>query len=172
MKRIILFVLSLTASDAFAQNEFAATVFYTEFKKIHSDARAGFVTFRGDKRRGEYEELAAEYKVTMLLPLADSGKIVVPLSGTPYVVYYFEPAKARLKVDQRATYLRDAVLIAFDKPLYARTETMMVNNHLLTNAFYFTDPQETRSSAAAFKMSIYYNAGKYYLSFEIRGKNP
>jgi len=171
MKRIFLFFLTITASDAFAQNEFAATVFYTEFKKIHADAQSGFITYKGDRRKSEFEELAAEYKVKMLLPLADSGKIVVPVSGNPYAVYYFEPDKVRLKVDQRATNLRDAMLIAFEKPLYGRTETVVANNYPLTTAYYFTDPNESRSSLAAFKMSIYYSAGKYYLSLEVRGKN-
>ncbi len=170
MKRIILFLLVFNVAAAFGQNEFAAAVFYAEFKKIYADAQAGFVTYKGDKRKSEFEELATEYKTKLLLPLADSGKIVIPLSGKPYVIYFFEPDKVRLKVDQRGVYLRDAVLTAFEKPLYARTETSIINNYPLTNAWYFTDPQETRSAYAAFKMSIYNTSGKYYLSFEIRGK--
>lgn len=171
MKRIILFLLVFNVAAAFGQNEFAATVFYTEFKKIYADAQAGFVAYKGDKRKSEFEELATEYKIKLLLPLADSGKIVIPVSGKPYVIYFFEPDKVRLKVDQRGAYLRDAVLTAFEKPLYARTETSIVNNYPLTNAWYFTDPNEARSSFAAFRMSIYYTTGRYYLSFEIRGRN-
>ncbi len=172
MKRSILFLIVFNISAAFGQNEFAATVFYTEFKKIYADAQTGFVTYKGEKRKSEFEELATEYKMKLLLPLADSGKIIVPVSGNPYVQYYFEPDKVRLKVDQRGAHLRDAVLTAFEKPLYARTETTLVNNYPLTNAWYFTDSKETRSAFAAFKMSIYYLNGKYYLSFEIRGKAP
>ncbi|MEO7924617.1 MAG: hypothetical protein ABIR30_13130 [Chitinophagaceae bacterium] len=171
MKRVILFVFLLTTLDSLGQNEFAAAVFYNDFRKIYVDAQAGFVTYKGDKRQAEFEELAAEYRIKLLLPLADSGKIVFPISGNPYAIFYFEPDKVRLKVDQRGTNLRDAVLIAFEKPLYARTETYMVNNYPLTTAFYFTEPGETRTANAAFKMSLYYVTGKYYLSFEIRGKN-
>ncbi|MEO6611256.1 MAG: hypothetical protein ABIT05_03955 [Chitinophagaceae bacterium] len=169
MKRAFLFVLTITASAAFAQNEFAATAFYTEFKKICADGQTGFTAYKGDKRGSDFEELALEYKVKTLLPLADSGKIVVPVSGPPFMVCYFEPDKIRLKVDQRGSNLRDAILIAFEKPLYARTETTVVNNYPLTISYYFTDPHETRSSGAAFKMVIYYSLGKYYLSLEIRG---
>lgn len=171
MKRVFLFVLTITASAAFAQNEFAATAFYSEFKKIYADGQTGFTAYKGDKRRSDFEELALEYKVKTLLPLADSAKIVVPVSGNPYMVCYFEPDKVRLKVDQRGSNLRDAMLIAFEKSLYARTETSLVNDHPLTISYYFTDPRETHSSQAVFKMAIYYFQGKYFLSLEIRGKS-
>lgn len=172
MKRVILFFLVFTVSEVYGQNEFAAAAFYADFKKIYEDAQAGFVNYKGDKRKSEFEELAIEYKVKLLLPLADSGKIVFPVSGNlPYVVYYFEPEKVRLKVDQRAMNLRDALLSVFDKPLYARTETSIINNRPFTNSWYFTDPAETRSAWAAFRMNIYFNEGKYCLAFEIRGKN-
>src|SRR5258705_5664464 len=172
MKRIILFFLCLTVAEVYGQNEFAATAFYTDFKKIYEDAQAGFVNYKGDRIKSEFEELATEYKVKLLLPLADSGKIVFPVSANrPYFVYYFEPSKSRLKVDQRSADLRDAVLTVFDQPLYSRTETTMINNHPYTNAFYFTDLAETRSAMAVFRINIYFNEGKYYLAFEIRGKN-
>jgi hypothetical protein len=172
MKRIILFFLLLAVSELYGQNEFAATAFYTDFKKIYKDAQAGFVDYKGDKRKAEFEELATEYKVKLLLPLADSGKIVFPLSvNRPYVVYYFEPSKSRLKVDQRSANLRDAVLSVFDQPLYSRSETTMINDHPFTNSWYFTDTAETRSAMAIFRMNIYFNNGKYYLAFEIRGKS-
>ena len=171
MKRIILFFLLFTMSEVNGQNEFTATAFYTDFKKIYEDAQAGFVQYKGDKKKGEFEELATEYKVKLLLPLADSGKIVFPVSGNlPYVVYYFEPSRVRLKVDQRSMNLRDAVLTVFDQPLYSRTETTIINNHPFTNSLYFTDPAETRSAFAVFRMNIYFKDGKYNLAFEIRGK--
>ncbi len=171
MKRIILFFPLFIMSEVDGQNEFAATAFYTDFKKIYEDAQAGFVNYKGDRRKSEFEELATEYKVKLLLPLADSGKIVFPLSGNrPYVVYYFEPSKVRLKVDQRAMNLRDALLTVFDQPLYARTETSIINNYPFSNTWYFTDPAETRLASAAFRMNIYFNEGKYNLLFEIRGK--
>ena len=171
MKSSVILLLIFFSANAYGQNEYAAIAFYNEFNKIFSDAQAGFVANKGDKRKSEFEELSTEYKVKFLLPLADSGKIVIPFSGTPYVLYYFEPDKVRLKVDQRGANLRDAILMAYREPVYARTETLIINNYPLTNAWYFTDPNETRTSQAAFKMSIFFNMGKYYLSFEIRGKN-
>ena len=171
MKRIILFFFLFTVSEVYGQNEFAAAAFYTDFKKIYEDAQAGFVNYKGDKRKSEFEELAAEYNVTLLLPLADSGKIVFPVSANrPYVIYYFEPGKVRLKVDQRSINLRDAVLSVFDQPVYSRTETTIINDHPFTNSLYFTDPAETRSAFAVFRITIYFKEGKYYLAFEIRGK--
>lgn len=171
MKRIILFFLLFILSEVNGQNEFAATAFYSDFKKIYEDAQAGFINYKGERRKSEFEELATEFNVKLQLPLSDSGKIVFPLSGSrPYVIYYFEPSKVRLKVDQRAMNLRDALLTVFDQPLYSRTETSMINNRPYTNSLYFTDPAETRSAWAAFRMNIYYREGKYYLAFEISGK--
>jgi hypothetical protein len=171
MKKLIILLISFFATKAYCQNEFAAAAFYTDFKKIYEDAQTGFVNYKGDKRKSEFEELAIEYKVKLLLPLADSGKIVFPVSANrPYVVYFFEPSKVRLKVDQRSMSLRDVLLSVFDQPLYSRSETTLINNHPFTNTWYFTDPAETRSAFAAFRMNIYFNEGKYYLAFEIRGK--
>jgi hypothetical protein len=171
MKRIILFFLVLSITEVNGQNEFAATAFYSDFKKIYNDAQTGFVEYKGEKRKSDFEELAAEFNVKLLIPLADSGKIVFPVSDSiPYVIYFFEPGKQRLKVDQRASNLRDAILIAFDQTLYSRTETSIIDNHPFTNSLYFTDPAETRSAKAVFRMNIYFKEDKYYLSFEIRGK--
>lgn len=154
------------------QNEFAATAFYNEFRKIYADAQEGFVKNKGAKKISEFEDLVDEYKVKWLLPLADSGKIVLPVTGTPYVLYYFEPSKTRLKVDQRGVYLRDAVSTAFNKPLYTITETTTINNFPYSDTWYFTEQGESRKSFAAFRQTIFYNNGKYHLSFEIRGKMP
>ena len=170
MKKLIILFVSFFTAKAYCQNEFAATAFYDDFKKIYTDAQFGFRAYKGDKRKSEFEELATEYKVELLLPLADSGKIIIPVTGNPYVVYYFEPDKVRLKVDQRAVNLREAVLTAFAEPLYAITENSIINNHPFSNTLYFTDANETRSEFAVFRMNIYYVTGKYYLSFEIKGK--
>ncbi len=170
MKRVLLFLILFVISKVYGQNEFAVSSFYTDIKKLIADAQTGFVTYKGAHQKSEFEELSAEYKVKLMLPLADSGKIVVPVTGNPYAIFYFQPDKVRLKVDQRAVNLRDALLTAFDQPLYARSETLIVNNHPLTNTYYFTGPDETRTSRATFRISIYYNVDRYYLSFEIRGK--
>lgn len=154
------------------QNEFAATAFYQEFKKISADAQSGFSACKGTKRKAEYAELAEEYRAKLMLPLADSGKVVVPKEGNPYVIYYFEPDKVRLKVDQRGMNLRDAISTAWEKPLYTRAETSLVNNYPFTSMLYFSQPEETRFKEALFRQLVYYRDGKYFLSLEIRGKNP
>ncbi len=169
MKRILLIqFLLLTLGNANAQNEFAATAFYTEFKKIYEDAQAGFGNCKGDQRKTGIEGLFAEYKLKCILPLSDSSKLVIPVKGNSYAIYYFEPDKMRLKVDQRSLNLREAITTSFGKPLYVRTETSIVNNQPFSSTLYYDDPGMT--SSALFHQLIYFNAGKYYLSLEIRGK--
>lgn len=171
MKRTFTFLFILISSVSFGQDEFAATAFYSDFKKIYADAQAGFINYKGEKRQSEFEELNDEYNVKFLLPLADSGKIVFPNTANPYVVYYFEPGKNRLKVDQRAVSLREAVVTAYNAPLYSKSETVMINDRPLSNTWLFTTAEETKNAAALFRISIYFTDNRYYLSFEIRGKN-
>ncbi len=171
MKRIPILFLLFVLTKANAQNEFAATAFYTDFRLVFEDAQKGFSACKGTKRNSEFEELADEYHTKIMLPLADSGKVVVPVKGNPYIIYYFEPDKVRLKVDQRGVNLRDAIIIALDKPLYSRTETTIINNYPFSTTLYYTEPDESISTTAVFRQCIYYKEGKYYLSFEIRGKN-
>lgn len=166
---LILFLL-FVLTEVNAQSEFAATAFYNEFRKIYADGQTGFAICKGAKQKSEFEELASEYQAKLMLPLADSGKIVFPVTGNPYVIYYFEPEKMRLKVDQRGANLRDAVLVAFNKPLYSKATTTIIDNHPYTTTLYFTDQGEDNYAAAVFRQSIYYKEGKYFLSFEIRGR--
>ncbi len=170
MKRILFFFFIFSFLQVKGQNEFTATAFYKDFQKIYTDAKNGFAIYTGKSRIQNSEESNPEFDVKLLLPLADSGKIVVPQSGIPYVIYYFEPEKMRLKVDQRGANLRDAILNVLGKQVIVRSETSIVDNHPLTNTWYFIDPQEKRLAYADFKMSIYFQNGKYFLSLEIRGK--
>lgn len=172
MKGYLLLIFLTGIVKVFGQNEFAATAFYNEFKRIYTDATNGFIENKGSEKVSEFPELTKEYKVKMMLPLADSGKIVEPAKGSSYVVYFFEPDKVRLKVDQRGAHLQDAILTSINQPLYAKTETLIIDNKPLSNTWYFTDPGETKTAAAAFKLSIYFNEGRYFLSLEIRGKKP
>lgn len=172
MRQGLTIFLSLLFSHLYGQNEFAATSFYNEFRKIYADAQEGFAKNKGPKKISDFEDLVDEHKVKWLLPLADSGKIVFPVTGTPYALYYFEPSKTRLKVDQRGAYLRDAVSTAFNKPLYTITETTTINNFPYSDTWYFTEQGESRKPFAAFRQTIFYRNGKYHLSFEIRGKMP
>jgi hypothetical protein len=170
MKRIPILFLLFVLTKANAQNEFAATAFYKDFMQVFEDAQTGFTLCKGAKRNSENEELAIEYQTKLKLPLADSGKLVVPNKGNPYVIYYFEPDKSRLKVDQRGVNLRDAILIAIDRPLYSRTETSIINNHPFTHTLFFNESGESMLSNAIFRQSIYFKNGMYQLSFEIFGK--
>ena len=169
MKSVLILFLLLVLIKANAQNEFAANAFYNDFKKIYTDGQTGFTACKGVKQKTGFEELASEYRVNIMLPLADSGKLVVPVSGNPYVIYYFQPDKMRLKIDQLGLHLRDAVVTAFDKPLYTRAETTIINNYPFTNTLYYTEPVENPSATAVFRQCIYFSNGKYYLSFEIKG---
>ena len=173
MKRnLILFQLFFLFASANAQNEFAATGFYKEFKKIYADAQDGFKDCKASQRKTGFEAIATEYRSKCNLPIADSGKIVFPLAANPYAIYYFQPDKSRLKVDQQGVYLREALVYAFEKPLYSRTETFLVNEKPFTNTYYFTEPEESKGSAALFRQCIYYQDGKYMMSFEFKGKMP
>lgn len=171
MKKLIIVFLAFAVSKTYSQNEFAASSFYDDFKKIYADAQAGFALYKGDEQKNQFKELTTEYRVNLLLPLADSGKIIIPVSGNPYVVYYFEPGKTKQEVNLRAVNLREAIITAFGKPLYSRTETSIVEQYFFSNSYYFTSRNETQSVSAVFKSSIYHFNGKYHLSFEIRGKS-
>lgn len=168
MKRILLLqFLLLFFAGANAQNEFAATAFYNQFKKVYDDGQSGFVNCRGEKRKSAFEELSTEYRVKCILPLADSAKLVIPVNGSPSVIYYFEPDKLRLKVDQRAVNLREAVLTTFDKPLHVISETSIVNNQPLTVTSFYSD--EAVATPVIMRQLIYYQSGKFYISLEIKG---
>ena len=170
MKRILILFQFFLLVQASAQSEFAATAFYNEFKKIYTDAQEGFNDCRGVPMKTGYESIQSEYRLKCHLPLSDSGKLVIPLNGRPYAIYYFEPDKLRLKVDQRSVNLREAIVIAFGEPLFARTETNLVNNHPFSSTLYFTNPDDDSAANALFRQTVYYDNGKYYLTLEFRGK--
>lgn len=170
MKSLLAVVMLLCFYAVKAQNEFAVTAFYNDFKKIYTDAQAGFESLRGTERKGEYPELQTEYNVKLVLTGADSGKLVFPAQGVPYAVYYFPSYKNRLKTDQESLNLREAMITAYGQVLYVRTETIIVNNRPFSNTWFFGDPNETATSKALFRTNIYYKDEKYYLVLEIRGK--
>lgn len=157
-------------TQAMGQSEFAATAFYNGFKKIYSDAQEGFSGCMGVPLKTSYESIQSEYRLKCNLPLTDSGKLVVPLNGRPYAIYYFEPDKLRLKVDQRSVNLREAIVTAFGEPLFARTETTLVNNHPFSCTHYFANPDDDSTAKALFRQTVYYENGKYYLTLEFWGK--
>lgn len=171
MKKWLLAILLMITTLTHAQNEFAATAFYNEFRKIYSDAQNGFAINKGDKKMTGLDDLFSEFACKLSLPLADSCKLVFPVNGTPYVVYYFEAGKGRLKVDQRGLNLREAVVTAFGQPLYARTESVVREEKVFSSTYFYMIPEEEDKKKALFKSSIYQQNGLFYLTFEIRGRS-
>jgi hypothetical protein len=173
MKSSLLFIAFLSLHAVVkAQNEFAANGFYRDLVKISEDAQLGFPENRGKKITSRYESLNEEYQPNWPLPLADSGRVVFPKTMQPFVVYYFEPAKHRLPVDQKGSNLRDAIAMAIKKPLFSRSETILVGNVPVTNTWIFDTENESRHSAALYLLSVYQQNGKFYLSLQINGKKP
>jgi hypothetical protein len=172
MKKLLFFLLAFTAINAYGQNEFAATSFYNTFKKIREDGEKGFATYKGARLKSQFEDLNDEFKAKLLLPLADSGKVVVPVSGNPYAVYFFEPEKKKDKIDERAANLRDAVVTAYGKQLFSRTISTTVKKIIYSDTYLYSDPNEARTQFALFRINVFPGDNKYYLVLEIRGKNP
>jgi hypothetical protein len=173
MKKWLTIACICLITGAKAQNEFAATAFYNEFKKISADAQKGFTLNKGAKKKAQFEELAEEFKAKLNLMLADSGEVIIPKNGNPpYAVYYFEPAKSRLKIDQRGVNLRDAIVTAFAKPLVARTESRLINEKVYSDTYIYEKETDTDKKVALFRISIFPNGNKYNLTLEIRGKHP
>jgi hypothetical protein len=170
MKRLLFCTLFSWGFTVMAQNEFAAVAFYNDFKAITLDAKSGFAATKGKDRQAIYPELAKEYEVTVMLPLADSGKIVMTNKGKCYAIYYFEPEKVRIKADQQGTKLIDAIYLAHQIPLYARTETTLHDNVPLTNTWIFDSENENTYSRAKYQLSIYKQEGRFYLSLQVNGQ--
>jgi hypothetical protein len=93
-----------------------------------------------------------------------------PLGKAPYAVYYFEPSKNRIKTDQKALSLRDALQTAFEKPLYVRTSTYVLDKKPFTNSYFFDNANEDNNANAIFRTCLYFQNDKYYLLLEVRGK--
>lgn len=169
MKKLIILLALFNCLIVFGQNEFAATSFYTAFKKVYDDKEKGFETYKGNKVKAKYEALADEYRSKLLLPLSDSGKIVVPKSGRPYAIFYFETEKKKEKIDERAVNLRDAISTAYAKPLFARTTTTKVGDHFFSDTYFYTEEKEDNTAKALFRINVFYEAKRYHLSLEIKG---
>ena len=170
MKRILGILAVFALQHASAQNEFAANGFYTSVRKLLEDGDSAFQLNRGSKRIANFPELADEYNLKTLFPVADSGKIVIPKTGSPFAVLYFDPSSKREKIEARATHLREALITAFGKPFTIKTITSQVNNHLFSDTYYFEDANTTNTASAIFRTSVYFQAGEYFISLEIRGR--
>ncbi|MCX6317109.1 MAG: hypothetical protein NTW29_07450 [Bacteroidetes bacterium] len=175
MKAGFIAIILFYSTRLFAQgdNEFAATAFYNQFKKIYADAQKGFMLNKGAKTLSDFPELTDVYKAKLNLPQADSGRVVFPKNNNlPYALYYFEPAKSRLKSDQRALGLREAIGTAYGKILFTKTETRVVGNDVYTDTWFFEKETDTDKKTALFRISEFPQGNKYYFTLEIRGKTP
>lgn len=170
MKFLFLVLSFLFLVPANSQDEFAANSFYQDLKKVFNAGQSGFNEIKGEAIKSLYPELQTEFKTKIPLQPADSGKLVYPVTGRPFAVYFFEPSKNRIKTDQKALSLRDAIQTSYGSPLYVLTMTNLVDKRPFTNSYFFTDPNEMKSANAVFRTSIYYQDDKYYLSLEVRGK--
>ena len=170
MRKLAIFFLGFIVTDASGQNEFAASAFYTDFKKIHADAQAGFPQYKGSKKWQERGAGTDEFTVKLMLPLADSGKIVFPVNGNPYAEYFFQSSKKKQETDERAVNLREALLTIVGKQLFTRTETLTLRKIIYSTTYYFNDQETTRPELAVFSSHIRQLNGRYILSFRIMGK--
>ncbi len=172
MIRVLLFCFFFNIVTVYGQNEFAASSFYTTFKKIQEDGEKGFVQYKGAQLKSQFGEIKAEYRIKLLLPLADSGKIVVPAAGNPYAVYFFEPEKRKENIDERAVHLREAILTAHANPLYAKTVSTTVNRRIYSDTYFYAATNQNHTSLALFRLSVFHQDDKYHLLLEIKGKHP
>ncbi len=172
MKSLFTVIVICFSQIITAQNEFSARAFYADFNKIYEDAQNGFPNTLGKERRSEFPELTKEFTVKQLLPLADSGKLVFTDFFRPYVVYYFEPSKSRLKIDQKGADLREAITIAMNRPVCTRTETELVGDDPVSNTWFFEGSSELSKNESICRISINRRNNYYYLSLQINGNNP
>jgi hypothetical protein len=170
MKFLSTLLLLMISFSALSQGEFNASSFYKTLLKIRDAGKNGFEEVKGRQLKTEYAELRQEFHPKLMIPLADSGKIIIPKEGVTYAIYYFEPEKKLEKINERAVDLRDAIKTAYGQPLYARTISTTVNNNIYSDTYFYDTAEETHTSRALFRTSVYRQKGKYHLTIEIRGK--
>lgn len=169
MKRLLLLFAVCFSSSLIAQNEFSAKAFYTDFNKVCEEAKRGFQDITGKEKISEFPGLTKEYAVKLILPLADSGKVIFPDFSRPYALYYFEPSRNRLKTDQKGADLREAIIIAMNRPVCTRTETTLVADIPVSNTWFFEGNNESAKTEAICQISIFSRNNLYYLTLQING---
>lgn len=169
MKRLLSLIAICLSQSLIAQNEFSAKVFYSDFNKVCEEGKNGFIGLAGKEKNSQFPGLTREFSVKMLLPLADSGKLVFSEVSRPYVIFYFEPSKSRLKTDQKGTDLREAITIAMNRPVCSRTETVLVEDDPVSNTWFFDGNAELSKAEAICLISVYSVKNLYYLTLQING---
>jgi hypothetical protein len=162
--RNLLIILLIISFRANAQNEFAATAFYNDFRNVATDASKGFHSLKGEAIRHRVNE----YQLKEMLPLADSGSVIITSSELKYAVYYFEPEKKMEKADTRALHLREAIVNALSISMNSKTTTSTVNQH----SYSSTMLSSATTNDELFQIDRYYKAGKYYVRLKIFSVMP
>lgn len=162
-------ILLITACTVSAQGEFSSNSFYNTLLRVKNAGQTGFDELKGRALKSAFSDTRSEYYPKVMLPLADSGKVIIPNEGLPYTIYYFEPEKKKDKIDVRAADLRSAVLAAYKDRLVTKTISTNVNNNQYSDTYFYTSEEVTHTSKALFRMSVFPLEGKYYLTIEVRG---
>jgi hypothetical protein len=166
-KTFLILLVSLSVK-ATAQNEYAATAFYTALQEMCDDANHGFILYKGEKMPENRNSYTDEYFLKTMLPLADSGKIIWPLELPPYAIFYMEPARKAEDAEKRAGNLRAVIEKVYNEPLYVRTESKTPDGRFKTDSWFYTRKNESRKAFAAFHISVYYSGSRYNVVLEIR----
>lgn len=166
MRVIFILIFLSLLNEVKAQNEFAAKAFYSDFNKIYADAMTGFREYRGVRRKNRPQE----FETKLMLPLADSGRIVHALTDEPYAEFFFEPSRKKSDADKRSLNLREALVNAIGKPIYTRTESSTFKNITHSTTYFYTDSSHVDANKVAFVSRIYPQNNKYQMCFRIVGK--
>ena len=160
--------ISFTAS---AQNEFANEKFYSAVKKIYADGQKSFATYKGPKT-GSLGTLIDFYKVNLMLPGADSGKISVPTIGFPDVSYDFKPAKTLEQASQKIKLLAEALKTAAGKTFYEQQKTSQLKNFTFYKTLLYTMPSPQWYDNADFELYTVLDKGAYVINVKINASAP
>lgn len=172
MKNWLILFGIVSCLGAKAQNEFAANAFIEGLRSMYLDGRNGFVLSKGDKMPQDSNSFTDEYFLKTDFPMADSGKIVWPLVNNPYAVLYMEASRKREEAEARAGNLRAVIEKASGFVLYVRSESQLAGSRYFADTYFYTTAAETRKFMAIYRISVFYDGGKYKLLLEIRGKQP
>ncbi len=154
----------------FGQNEFTNPKFYDAFKKINADADGNFTLYKGIKIKNELAGIVDDYEVKLMLPGAGSGSISTTFIGNWYAVYYFTGGPTKEAAEAKKKDIIQAVANALNKTLYHTEETSTVKDLTLYTTYYSATFKEPTVLLADFKTSIYFDKGKYVVSFQVNGK--
>jgi len=172
MKRTLSFFLVMAiVAEAASQNPFATNAFYDAFRKVYADGQKGFPITKGAwiNETGIFYD---NYKVTTMLPGADSGRLSLPqVLGYPLVTYYFKPSVTLAEAEKKAANLQAAVKTAWLSPVIAVKKTDTLKNFLFYKTYYFENEDKAKRFESVFETYIVKDKGKYQLALTVNGKS-